>query len=503
MANINYLSKVAENIKPIHWFVTIFLSVLIYSFLNNEILPVEYGKGFDEHSYVDIAKNFSFHLTQRDFTPYYNSRIIIPAIIHYIISIMNLDSNIPTIRNLFLGFNLFSIALSLYYFYKIVKFKKYKESTIMLGFCFLFVNFFILKLSNYYPVLLDVFGFTSGLIIYYYYVVNNRIAFFVSLFLSLFIFPTTILILIAVITSTMLVFSDKGLNIEKHLNKYRVLLFVGIVISIIPFIYKLIYPKFFPKSITQFELNLVPLAIGLLLILIVYISKPLLLLFDKITFNTRFYYSPLFFIPVLSLLLFNLISQHLSLHFNGNVPLSPLKFIINLFYQALSFPLKFLISHFIYYGLFVSIFLFFHKQFFTHLKQSNSFYKIIAVVFILFSVGTETRQFIQLFPFFVFIFLDSIDKYKFNMKFLIGIFAFQLLWSRFWYSINVPEGFLVNSLPGRPDFSEFPAQRYFQFQGPWLSTSNSIIYGCIFVFTYLILLVLLKRMYKRGMITHK
>lgn len=500
---MNYLSKVAGSIKPFHWCVIIFLCVLFYSFLNNEILPLEYGNGFDEHSYVDIAKNFSVYLPQQNFNPYYNSRIIIPAIVHYLITIMNLDPNITTIRNLFLGFNLFSIVLSLIYFYKIVKFKNYNESTKILGFCFLFVNFFILKFSNYYPVLLDIFGFTSGIIIFYYYLSNKKIAFFISIFLSLFIFPTTILILIAVITSTMLVFSDKGLNIEKHLNKYRVLLVVGIVISMIPFIYKLIYPKFFPKSLTQFELNLVPLAIGLLLILIVYISKPLLLLFDKITFNRRFFSSPFFFIPVFSLLLFNLISQHLSLHFDGKVPLSPLKFIINLFYQALSFPLKFLISHFIYYGLFVSLFLIFHKQFFTHLKQSNSFYKIIAVVFILFSVGTETRQFIQLFPFFVFIFLDSIDKYKFNTRFLIAIFAFQLLWSRFWYNINTPEGFLraYTDTQGRGQvnhFMEFPAQRYFQFQGPWLSANNSIIYGCIFVLTLLILFVPLKRIHNRG-----
>ncbi len=503
MANINYLSKVAENIKPIQWCVTIFLGVLFYSFLNNEILPLEYGKGFDEKNYIDIVKNFSFHLTQQDFNSYYNSRIIIPAIVHYIISIMNLDSNIPTIRNLFLGFNLFSILLSLYYFYKIVKFKEYKESTIILGLCFLFVNFFILKFSNYYPVLLDIFGFTSGIIIFYYYLVNNKIALFVGLFLSLFIFPTTILVLISLIASTLIIFSEKGLNIAKNLNIFRVLLFAAIVFGILLFVNRLIYPTYVATNLTHFELNLVPLTIVVLLILIFYILKPLLLLFDKITFNTRFYYSPLFFIPVLLMILFNLISQHLSLNSNYPVPLSPLKFIINLFYQSTAFPLKFLISHFIYYGLFVSIFLVFYKQFYTHLKQSNSFYKIITVVFILLSImGTETRQFIQLFPFVVFIFLDSIDKYKFNMKFLIAIFAFQLIWSRFWYSINTPEGFLANAYPG-PNFMEFTAQRYFQFQGPWLSTSNSIIYGCIFVFTYLILLVLLKRMYKRGMLTHK
>ncbi len=502
MTNINNLSKVAENIKPIHWFVTIFLSVLFYNFVYSETLPIEYGKMFDENNYIDIVKNFSSHLTLQDFNRYYNSRIIIPTIIHYIISIMNLDSNILTIRKLFLGLNLFSILLSLYYFYKIVKFKKYKESTIMLGFCFLFVNFFILKFSNYYPVLLDVFGFTSGIIIFYYYLVNKKTAFFVSLFLSLFIFPTTILVLISVIASTLVVFNDKGLNIDKNLNKYRVLLFAAIVFIILSFVYLFIYPNYIAKTLTQFELHLVPLTLALLFTLIFYILKPLLLLFDKIIFNTRFYYSPLFFIPVLLLILFNLISTYLSIHYDGPEVLSPYKFITNLFYQSLSFPLKFLISDFIYYGLFVIIFLFFHKHFFTHLKQSNSFYKIITVVFILFSVGTETRQFIQLFPFFVFIFLDSIDKYKFNMKFLIAIFVFQLIWSRFWYSINTPEGFL-SAFPGprlREQvhyFLEFPAQRYFQFQGPWLSTSNSIFYGCILLLTYLILLVLLKRMYKR------
>ena len=108
-----------------------------------------------------------------------------------------------------------------------------------------------------------------------------------------------------------------------------------------------------------------------------------------------------------------------------------------------------------------------------------------------FILGTETRQFLQFFPFIIFIFLDSIQKIHFNKYELFGIFAFQLVWSRFWYKINSPEGFLKNSIVDKNLF-EYPSQKYFQFHGPWLSTTNSIIYGLIFIATFIIVQRILK-----------
>ncbi len=163
-------------------------------------------------------------------------------------------------------------------------------------------------------------------------------------------------------------------------------------------------------------------------------------------------------------------------------------------FQAFSFPLKFLITHFIYYGLFVVFIIYYRKLFFSYAaKNSDSFLKTITILFsVFFILGTETRQFLQFFPFIVFIFLDSLKKVDFSRYQLAGIFVFQLIWSRFWYKINVPEGFLDKALSER-NFFGFPAQKYFQFQGPWLSTNNSMIYGVIFILTFITVSLILKK----------
>ncbi|RMZ61052.1 hypothetical protein D1632_03535 [Chryseobacterium nematophagum] len=127
------------------------------------------------------------------------------------------------------------------------------------------------------------------------------------------------------------------------------------------------------------------------------------------------------------------------------------------------------------------------------ISNLDSFQKIIFTLFIIFSIlGTETRQFLQLFPFVLFIFLDSLKNYKFSANLVLGVFIFQLIWSRFWYIIDLPEGFLFYALKDK-DISDFPAQRYFQFQGPWLSETNSIWYGAIFIIIYLIAYTILKK----------
>lgn len=492
--------KFLSNIKPINYLLGVFIVVLFYSFLCNEILPIEYVSLFDEKSYIDIVQNFSSHLSEQNFVAYYNSRILIPSFAHYVLSILNLETHIETIRNVFLYFNLASIFLALYYCYKIAKFKKYENGTIALGLCFLFTNFFILKFSNFYPVLMDVFGFTSGIIIYYYYLIKKKTLLFITLLLSLFLFPTTVFIILSLSLSTLVVFNEKGINFKKHLKSYRFLFTAIVLLTLVAYAYLLIQQN--SQRSTQFEPQIVPLTIILLSIFIFYLLKHILFLFNKISFNVKFYKSTFFFIPLLLLIVSTLISKGLSLHYTGPPMLTPLTFISNLLYQAISFPLKFLISHFIYYGAFVIILLLFSKQFFVHVSKSPPFEKIVILLFILLSIGTETRQFIQLFPFVVFLFLDSINKYKLNSKFIVTVFLFQLIWSRFWYSINTPEGFLSNAIPGN-NFMEFPAQRYFQFQGPWLSTNNSIIYGCIFSITYLVTWTLVKKMNKRKMITHK
>ncbi|CAA7194359.1 hypothetical protein [Chryseobacterium potabilaquae] len=490
---LKYLNK----IQPIYYILGVFLLCLTLTFLGNDRFPFKYAKDFDEKSYLEIIRYLPDLFHHKSFDSYYISRLLVPGIAHYIIRFLQLDYSNETIQNIFLGLNFLSILLGCYYYFKIIKIKNYSSNLIAIGFCFLFVNFFVMKFSSFYSILMDMFGFTSGIILYYYYLTKKKILFYSLLLICMFIFPTTILIVLGVMLSDIITFDEKGLNINKNFNKWlwSILSFALLFLVSICYIrYDFITTKANADFANQMSQNFIPLTILTFIIFLYFAVKQLLQIANNVSVRYKGFISPTFYSSIGILLFYLSVSKYLSVNFQGTKAFSSTSFIANLLYQILSFPLKFMITHFIYYGLFVVFILFFHKVLFLYAKNNlDSFQKIIFTLFIIFSIlGTETRQFLQLFPFVLFIFLDSLKNYKFSANLVLGIFIFQLIWSRFWYIIDLPEGFLFYALKDK-DISDFPAQRYFQFQGPWLSETNSIWYGAIFIIIYLITYTILKK----------
>jgi hypothetical protein len=337
-----------------------------------------------------------------------------------------------------------------------------------------------MKFAGFYPVLMDVFGFTSGIVIYYLWLSKKQYLFYMALFVSLFVFPTTSIILLAYVGSQFL------RNTENHssLYKYRPYILTFVILSataLVILFYIYLVPKYeITSNIIQFSPSLYWLSAAVFLASVFLIFFKIVNLASVVSISFKEWKNAV--IPIIILLISMFVSKLLSLHFKGGEILSPLSFFRNIIAQALSFPGKNLISNFIYYGLPVIIYILFYNKFFQNLEKSEPFLKIIVVVFLLFSFGTEPRQFLQLYPFAIFVLIDSIKEVRINKKLLALSVVFQLIWSRFWYPINIKNGFLGEINPPK-DFSQFPAQRYFQFQGPWLSLESTIIYGILFIFS--------------------
>lgn len=486
-----------KKIPLIYYIISAFLLCFVYAFLSNDRLPFRYVDIFDEKNYIEIVRNFSKFFFERRFNPYYISRLLIPGIVHFIHRLFGITFTVETIQSIFRILNGLTVFISLYFYYKIVRVKNYNKNITALGFCFLFVNFFVLKFSNYYPILMDLFAFTSGIILYYYYIIKNRIAFLIVLLISMLVFPTTLLIVVSIIASSFISFNKKGLNIEKNFNKYLYPVFALCILFELFYLYsnyKLFIGATKKDYSVQSALFLIPITFILLNSFIFFIIRYILQLLNNFNISRKGLVSPYFIFSSAILVVFIIASKFLTVNFKDAKTLSSSDFLFNLMFQAFSFPLKFIITHFIYYGLFVVFIIYYRKEFFAYAaKNSDSFLKIIIILFsVFFILGTETRQFLQFFPFIVFVFLDAIKKADFSRYQLITIFTFQLIWSRFWYTINVPEGFLDKALLEK-NFFKFPAQKYFQFQGPWLSTNNSMIYGVLFIFTFITFSLILKK----------
>ena len=475
--------------------ILLFFVCFCYSLFSGDKLPIVYSEIFDAKNYIDIVQNFSRHIYNQDFISYYNSRILIPLFAGTVLKLLKISSSIENIEVLFLVLNILSLIIGIIFYFKIAKFLKFENTITILGFSLLFVNFFSMKLSLYYPILMDVFGFSSGLVLFYYYLAKKQVLFYCTLLLSMFIFPTTIIIALCLLASSFIKFdNNKGVQILPSLNLYTAIITAALTLTIVYFSYFVLYTNDFttvPPTI-QFSKTLLPISIILFIIFMYFLLKNILKIMHGFSINIKKSNLSQILLSLIIILTFLLASKFLSLNFKGQSPLDSVKFITNLLVQYLSFPLKFLISHFIYFGFFIIFILYFRKSVFNVVKNTNPFFKLVFIASILLMLGTESRQFIQFYPFVTLLLLISIKEFKFSKALIFSIFAIQLVISRFWYTINNEGGFL-GKMGSNIDFQEFPAQRYFQFQGPWLSTSNSLYYALILILTYYSFVLIVKK----------
>ncbi len=486
-------NKILSNwrINSVMFFSLSVFIMLFASFINSETVPEKYLQTFDERFYIDNVRLFAYHLKNQDFNKYYNSRLLMPALTCILMKSLKMDFSIENIRTVFLILNFLAIIVAFYYFVKISQYKNFSVQTVSVGIILIFVNFFLFKMTNFYPVLMDVFGFASGFALYYYYLKRSKL-FYVAIAVSMFIFPTTVMILGLFLLSRMITFSDGGIP----LKKYQTFIIAAVLLPVSLFLVYLAFYHMTPEksaklTVQIFSKEMAWLTILLGIFYLVFLLKHIIHVLDGIKINFKTILSSGFVFSAGIAVLYFLATGYLSANFKDYTLLTPETFFLNLSLQFLSFPFKFLISHFVYLGLPVIFLLIFHRRFFGQLKQEDPFLKIVPLLFLFLALGTETRQFLQFLPFVFIPLLSALQKIRFTNIQLIVFFTFQLLWSRFWFQINTPKGFL-SEVPMTGNFFNETAQNYFQFHGPWMSISNSVMYGLIFVVVFALCWLLLR-----------
>jgi len=150
------------------------------------------------------------------------------------------------------------------------------------------------------------------------------------------------------------------------------------------------------------------------------------------------------------------------------VPMSLAKYFFYIMSQSIVNPGTFLVSHFFYFGPFIALLFFFRDDFLIELKEQGYGYQLIVAMFFLFALGSESRQLINMVPFFVFPLIKALDRYNFKKYFYGIMILLSLVLSRFWFDFNITQSDVDHPL-------DFPAQYYFMNCGPWLSDSMYIV----------------------------
>lgn len=163
---------------------------LCYYGLNGEIIAVVNGFGWDGVFYGSVVGWFDKILSQPVLDPYRAQRIAPSAFLHYAMKILGSDVNRITVLQAFKVWNVTLLTLSAFLWGLIAQKLQLRSQPMWIGFSGLFVSFFVMKYSLYYPPLTDVAAFFLGIVAVWLYVIRKYWWLLAVGLLGYFTFPT-------------------------------------------------------------------------------------------------------------------------------------------------------------------------------------------------------------------------------------------------------------------------------------------------------------------------
>jgi hypothetical protein len=466
-------------------FILAFILLIFISIgIQNERIPVYNGLGWDGFDLSKMLKNLD-NSSELGVTSYRAQRALPFVFIWTLSKIFNFELTSSSIVKSFLTLNSFLILSSFYYWHKVTNYFNFNKKIKIISFIGIFLNYAVLKMALYYPVLTDTCAFTLGLASYYYYIKNNYLKLFLTIFIGAFTFPTLVYIGIFFYLwpyKMPIPFNDKIKNINKFIVFFILTLYGIAIILLFKFhFYKLnINVKF--NTVNPVNLSLLPLSVIISCSYLFLIASSLL----KINI-LKFLLSSVSFIKltfiVISLFLLKVLISNLS---NGNPGFGIRDFGENILVQSITNPFAYWVSHIMYYGPIFSLILFRFKYYIKTIESEGIGIFVYSLFFLFLLMGSESRQFINAFPILYIILFLSIKDKNVSWKFVMFTGLASLIYSRFWFTINKEE------FKGE-DFLTLPWQNYFMSQGPWMSSYSYFGFLTIIFFTLIIFYCILKK----------
>ncbi|HMG15961.1 MAG TPA: hypothetical protein VK590_10975 [Saprospiraceae bacterium] len=430
--------------------------ILFFFNFKGEIIPVNNGMGWDGRLYGNYTAMLDSAIIEKKINEYRFQRILMSVVLNKTMKAFNIDF---TIANIVLGFKIFNLIfllIALLYYLLISRKLGFTPINEMLGLAALFWCFPILKIPGYNPIITDVGAFAMGMMVVYHFFSNHRIVNICLILLGSFVYPTFLLFGLLVIFPR-----EAYTSSDKTYRKDRIIfpLLYLLIFCIAYFGYQAEFSDTY-ANINPTNKNMLWLSILIAVSYCYFIGaffpdfQKIKEAFQKINW--------LYVIPLIGIFIF---VKYLTHTYATPQPqqMSTGRYIINIMKQSVANPGVFIVSHIIYFGLIPIILIWMKTQIVAVIRANGYGLTILLIGIGFMSLGSESRQLINFYPLFVILVILALQ----NMKPIKPIVAYgfvivSLLLSRFWYIIGT-EGDLSTKL------LEYPAQRYFQFFGPWMN----------------------------------
>lgn len=447
----------------------LFVAWFAYSFNHGEKVQHNAGLGWDGSGYAVITWTGVEKLIKgKHLNEYRIQRILPAAIIDFTSKIAGYKLKPEAkIVQAFRLLNITVIFIGLIFLWLIIQHFRWGLPIRLIAFSSVFLNYPVLKMSMYYPILCDIPAFTLGIMMAYFYLKRMNARLFLTTLISAFVFPSML-----VVGLILFVFSTENNKTDLNFKPNALSKYLVAVCSVSMTVFSLIltYTMAFissRKDLVQVNHDLLYLSAFCMLVYLIYAFLPLsdirlyLLQFKSYLKDKKFYCRALF-----GLLLFLLVRIFI-IYFSNKSPGayhgSDFYYLETILQLSLVNPFVNFVSHIMYYGPIVCVILFLWRSFVAVVKEHGFGLVLFVCFYLIMLLGSESRQYINALPLFAIIGCEVLNRLKVGWLFAYSFLVLSLVISRFWLKLNV-----VHWVPGMKDLLLFPKEMYFMSQGPWM-----------------------------------
>lgn len=444
-----------------------------------DLIPVHGGYGWDGQKYGMYTQYWHQAVEQKAINRFRMQRMLMPAILA---KFLHKDGkpvqNEQVIQAYKIG-NIISISVSIILFVLIAIKMKWSIPQLVIGFASAFYSFSVLKMSMYYPVLGDLPAMAFGWLAVFMWVHHYRLGLLATILVGCFTAPTMFLF------STLLIFPREKVDVPNIPKWIFPALLSVIFLSVWAWSWlyaseNFLHPPSFSQPVqTQWLWLSLPIAIAWIALVGTLVPRLTIPLIKKIFLSNWLW---------ILILIGGLAGvRWLILYWSGTEmpPQSISGYIQLILAQSVTHPGSFIVAHAVYYPGLLLLTLIAVSQINHTLFENGYGAALLMVGTGILLMGTESRQLIQMLPFIIVVLTQSLGRLNIKVWVAAAVAFISLIASRWWMYMGHPEQFSGN-------FLSFPAQQYFQFQGPWMN-SSSWMKGAIAVVIAWGLMVVLKK----------
>jgi hypothetical protein len=461
-----------------------------------EKLPVGDGFGWDGVNYAAWARDFYKSVFVDKVEDYYVQRVAPSAAVHYgartvLWPFYSHDESVRILhdnKNLLFSFgvyNLVLIVLAVYLWGLIADSLKISTRGKWFGFCFLFVNYAILKGNFYTPVSTDISGFVLGLLMFYFFLTRKSWGLLAVMLIGGFTWPT-----IPAMAALLLVLprsdeQESMVPLSPAARKF--VLFFPVFACALVFAYLMwngVFRGWDKSGMVRIDFPLLYWSMAAVMVYLFFGFRAALT--DGRLFDVGYILRAVRWKWVIASMLILLLLRW-SVHIlAGPVPSSWTfkAFVISLFASSAMEPFMFVVAHAVYFGPAILLVVIFWRRFCQETGRYGIGFRLFVILNLLLSIGPQSRYQIPALGVFVAILIMVLDRewlprWSFPLWLLLSVF-----YSKVWYTFNTspmnPDGTMAR-------FHTFPLQHFFMNSGPWMSHAMFIVQGSVVFLTIIVL----------------